>query len=353
MVVATSKVALAAMVLASCATPSQQPHAAAQRVEVRTEVAGGDVLAIPATILGEVRGRSSGDRLILLRLAEGPEAAGFPGAFVGICGSPVYDAKGHCFAIVLDRMGGDEKTICMATPCTAVLDACFGKDAVSLLETEPTTDNSQKALRPGESVAMLGVWGDVRVGTFGTVSMGMDHRVVCLFTQNPGYFEEEADCHYALARAPTVAVSPGNGIGRICTLGEIVGTVRQFGSRGAWGTVGDGPEEVTITVSMRCGDVERKALTFKIPFESARWNWWLVTGLRSALAEWGVRGPGYEGMIEVRGGEHFGERRSAVGSGGGDVSTEMLAMVSRAFDGLSRAPDHVVAVTISLRRKQP
>ena len=116
-------------------------------------------------------------------------------------------------------------------------------------------------LRPGDAVGVSLISGDLEFGATGTVTEVVDGRVYAF--GHPLY--NVGPSRYAMTRAYVHAVLPSlSSSMKIASLGELIGTIQQDRSTAVAGTLGAGPEQLALTVSLQREGGVRRTFRFQV-----------------------------------------------------------------------------------------
>jgi hypothetical protein len=212
---------------------------------VRTEVANGRVVDIPAA---HIEGASS------TWMTTDSDSEGFPPAFLGMEGSPVFDEGRVVRGYVAEARSGIRRglvriqEIPLLEPLSPVASIYLRDLTHEIHDPEP--------LSPGDSVCMLTYWGDcTSTPTAGTVYSVESGLIRCTIPRPFGsQLRNDGPCLYGLARAPVLAFASSNGeAAKVCALGPLVGTVLTEDGEGLVGVHGVAPRTVDLTYSYSVG----------------------------------------------------------------------------------------------------
>jgi len=116
-------------------------------------------------------------------------------------------------------------------------------------------------LRPGDPIGVSLISGDLEFGATGTVTEVVDGRVYAF--GHPLY--NVGPSRYAMTRAYVHAVLPSlSSSMKIASLGETIGTIQQDRSTAVAGTLGPGPDQLAMTVSLQRDQGPTRTFRFSV-----------------------------------------------------------------------------------------
>jgi hypothetical protein len=116
-------------------------------------------------------------------------------------------------------------------------------------------------LRPGDPIGVSLISGDLEFGATGTVTEVVDGRVYAF--GHPLY--NVGPSRYAMTRAYVHAVLPSlSSSMKIASLGETIGTIQQDRSTAVAGTLGPGPDQLAMTVSLQRDEGPKRTFRFSV-----------------------------------------------------------------------------------------
>ena len=155
-------------------------------------------------------------------------------------------------------------------------------DAASPPQSPPATSASPSApLRPGDPVGMALVQGDLEMGATGTVTHVAGSRVYAF--GHP--FLNLGPTSLAMTRARVYAVIPSlDSSLKIAVLGPVIGTMNQDRATGVAGTLGNGPQELTVNITLASDRGPDKHLQFRVLHDQSLTPLFAYVGLLNAIA---------------------------------------------------------------------
>jgi SpoIVB peptidase S55 len=116
-------------------------------------------------------------------------------------------------------------------------------------------------LRPGDPVGVTLIRGDLEMGATGTVTHVDGSRVYAF--GHP--FLNLGPTEFAMTQAHVYAVLPSlDSSLKIATMGPVIGTMQQDRSTGIGGTLGPGPREVAVNVTLSSEHAPERKFTFRV-----------------------------------------------------------------------------------------
>ena len=136
-------------------------------------------------------------------------------------------------------------------------------------------------LRPGDPVGMALMRGDLEMGATGTVTHVEGGRVYAF--GHPFLNMGPTTMPMTRARVMTVLPSLDSSM-KIATLGPMIGTVSQDRSTGIAGTMGDGPAELDVTVTLKSDRAADRRMEFKVLHDQTLTPLFAYVAVLNALA---------------------------------------------------------------------
>jgi hypothetical protein len=125
----------------------------------------------------------------------------------------------------------------------------------------PVRTAAADPLRPGDPVGVTLIRGDLEMGATGTVTHVDGSRVYAF--GHP--FLNLGPTEFAMTQAHVYAVLPSLDASlKIATMGPVIGTMQQDRSTGIGGTLGSGPREVAMTVTLTSEHAPDRKFSFRI-----------------------------------------------------------------------------------------
>jgi hypothetical protein len=123
------------------------------------------------------------------------------------------------------------------------------------------TPQAEAGLRPGDPVGISLVRGDLSIGATGTVTH-VDGSHVYAFGHP---FLNLGPTSFAMTKAHVVTVLPSlDSSLKIATLGDVIGVVRQDRATAIGGTLGPGPAELEVNLTLTSGRVPDRRFAFRV-----------------------------------------------------------------------------------------
>jgi hypothetical protein len=243
---------------------------------VRTEVVGPRRVEVPTAPLGD---GTSGWRSVKQASRD------FPPTFHGMEGSPVLDGSGIVRGYVAEARSGIERGLVLVRPIPPrrPLSPKAGQYLRELTYEVPEAT----PLQPGDSVCLLAYWGDCIQGwAVGTVSEVEGGTVRCVLP-DPSFgrgLRRSGPCLYGLARAPVIAFGMRDGqVAKICTPGDLVGTLLEEDGEGLVGQCGVLPKTVELVLTYHVKDALILSRRWFVVRDPERVGDWIVQSLGDVL----------------------------------------------------------------------